>query len=57
MDEEAVGAKLQSFIDSGVLSKWSRRTYLDFEATGEESNAYNLTVAWKNIYGTEFIDH
>ena len=45
MGEIAVGAKLQSFIDGGVLSKWSKRTYLDSKATGEESNAYILTVA------------
>ena len=43
--EEAVRAKLQSFIGSGVLSEWTKRTYLDFKATGEESTAYNLTVA------------
>ena len=43
--EDAVRAKLQSFIESGILTKWSKTTHIYFEASGEEANAYILTVA------------
>ena len=41
--EDAVGAKLQSFVDSGVLTNWSKSTHIYYEATGEEAYAYILT--------------
>ena len=43
--EDAVRTKLQSYIDSGILTKWNRTTHVYFEVSGEEANAYILSVA------------
>ena len=44
--EDVVGSKLQSCVDSGILTKWSMTTtHVYFGATGEEANAYILSVA------------
>ena len=43
--EDAVGAKLQSLVESGVLINWSKTTHIYYEATGEEAYAYILTVS------------